>query len=272
MKTQHIIYIILAVLIIVSLFLPVSKEMEISHPTNSFYEAVNSLPEGSRVLLGTDFDASSRAEMVPQLKIIIRHLFKRNLKIIALSMWDQGPMFADRILREIGDELGKEYGLDYVNLGYAAGVHSMVRLLKDDIRAVYKKDFAGNDVEDMVILDGLTGVGEMPILVEISDTPVGARTYIEQIQSFNKEFRIICGLTATAVPPITPYIQSEQIEGYIIGLKGASEYEYLLDEVGLGRRAMNAQSIGQLTILLLIVVGNIFDLFRRRRGRSGKLR
>lgn len=264
MSSQHIIYIILASLIIVALFLPVSDEVEVSSSTQSFYEAINSLPEGSPVLLGTDFDASSRAENIPQLKIVVKHLMSRNLRIIALSMWDQGPMFADRILWESGEEMGKEYGVDYVNLGYAAGVQSMVRLLKDDIKAVYKKDFSGNRVEDMEILEGIDGASDIPLLVEISDRPGGVRVYIEQIQSFDKDFKIVCGLTATSVPPLMPYIQSRQIGGYIIGLKGASEYEYLLSEVGLGRRAMNAQSLGQLAILLMIITGNILVWIRSR--------
>jgi hypothetical protein len=265
MKAQHFVYIILGAVLIVGLFLPVDKDVDVSEPTSEFFKSVGSLPDYSMVLLATDFDANSRAEMVPQLQIVTEHLMERNLRIIAISMWDQGPMFADRILKNTGKEMDKTYGVDYVNLGYAAGVHSMVRLLKDDIRAVYKKDFSGNAVNDMEILEGIEGATDIPMMIVISDRPSSAKTYIEQIQSFKKDYRIVCGLTATTVPPLTPYIQSGQIEGYIIGLKGASEYEFLMEEVGLGRRAMSAQSIGQITIIILIIAGNLFAIIRKGR-------
>lgn len=264
MREHHIVFLVFGISVLIALFVPTGVK-EASRQTVVVYDAIEELPEGSVVLLGADFDAHNRAEMVPQLEVLVEHLMRRRLRVIAVSMWDQGPMFAERVLRRVGDEHGLEYGIDYVNLGYAAGAQSMVRLLKDDIRAVYKTDFSGNETLNMPVLAGLEGAKDVDLMVDISDNPSGPTTYLEQIQSFHKGFRMVCGLTASAVPPIMPYVESGQIEGYIIGLKGASEYEGLIGVRGLGTVAMTAQSVGQVAILVLILVGNIFFLMERRR-------
>jgi len=263
MKTHHVIFIAFGIIVIVAMFIP-SSGKEASDKTMAVYNAIEKLPSGSTILLGADFEAANRAEMVPQMEALVRHIMRRHLKIISISMWDQGPMFAERILRKIGDEEGLTYGIDYVNLGYAAGAQSMVRLLKDDIKAVYKTDFSGNKTDDMPVLKDIVGAGDVSLMVDLSDSPSGPTTYLEQIQSFKKDFRLVCGLTAASVPPIMPYVESGQIEGYIIGLKGASEYEGLIGKKGLGTISLSAQSVGQAMILILILIGNLAFLWIRK--------
>ncbi|MGQ9705594.1 MAG: hypothetical protein ACUVWP_01140 [bacterium] len=268
MRAHYIIFIIFGLVVIIAMFIPGSSKKS-SDMTMAVYNAIEGLPEGSIVLVGADFDAANRAEMVPQMEALVRHIMKRHLKIIAISMWDQSPMFAERILRKIGDEEGLKYGIDYVNLGYAAGAQSMVHLLKDDVSAVFKTDFSGNRTVEMPIMRDIKGAGDVPLMVDISDNPSGPTTYLEQIKSFNRDFRLVCSLTASAVPPIMPYVESGQIEGYIIGLKGASEYEGLIGKRGLGTISLSAQSVGQALILVFIVIGNLaFFWMRRVKGKE----
>jgi len=270
MKAHHIIFIVFGVIVLLAMFIP-SSGKKASDKTMAVYNAIDKLPGGSIVLIGADFEAANRAEMVPQMEALVRHIMSRHLKIISISMWDQGPMFAERILRKIGAEEGLTYGVDYVNLGYAAGAQSMVRLLKDDIKAVYKTDFSGNKTGDLPILKYVNGAGDVSLMVDISDNPSGPTTYLEQIQSFKKGFRLVCGLTAASVPPIMPYVESGQIEGYIIGLKGASEYEGLIGKKGLGTISLSAQSVGQTLILVFILIGNLAFLLTKRIKNKGGL-
>ena len=61
-----------------------------------------------------------------------------------------------------------------------------------------------------------------------------------------------------------PYINSKQLSGLVAGLRGAAEYEKLLDIVGSGTAGMGAQSFAAVYFLALLVVANIGFLGQAR--------
>lgn len=71
---------------------------------------------------------------------------------------------------------------------------------------------------------------------------------------------IATAIVAVNVPNMTPYVQSGQITGMIPSMKGAAGYESLMGISGLGIRGMDAQSISHITILGLVILGNIVYL------------
>ena len=49
-------------------------------------------------------------------------------------------------------------------------------------------------------------------------------------------------------------------------MKGAAEYERLIDTVGDARRGMDAQSLVHLIVALLVILGNVALFVARRAG------
>ena len=70
---------------------------------------------------------------------------------------------------------------------------------------------------------------------------------------------LIMPLVSTAVmaPEQYPFLDSGQLSGMLTGMKGAAEYEQLIEAPGLGMPAMAGQSAAHLYIFLLIVLGNL---------------
>ncbi len=64
------------------------------------------------------------------------------------------------------------------------------------------------------------------------------------------------------------YLQSGQIFGLIGGLRGAAEYEELVNHPGKAVRGMFVQSIAHLLIVAFIILGNVTYIIERRRGRK----
>jgi hypothetical protein len=58
-------------------------------------------------------------------------------------------------------------------------------------------------------------------------------------------------------PEAFPYLDSHQISGMAIGIKGAGDYEKLLGMKSTGTQISSAMSLVYALIILLIVVGNI---------------
>jgi len=64
-----------------------------------------------------------------------------------------------------------------------------------------------------------------------------------------------------------PYLQSRQIFGLIPGMKGAAEYEMLVERRGQGSRGMPYQMSTHLVILVFMVITNIAYVAQRRARR-----
>jgi tetrahydromethanopterin S-methyltransferase subunit D len=60
-------------------------------------------------------------------------------------------------------------------------------------------------------------------------------------------------------------LSSGQLTGLLGGLKGAAEYETLVDRKGRGLKGMDSQSIVHLLLVGFIVLGNVILLYQRRK-------
>jgi hypothetical protein len=62
-----------------------------------------------------------------------------------------------------------------------------------------------------------------------------------------------------------PYIQSGQLVGLLAGMKGAGEYEQLIEKPGLGLAGMAAQSSVHVAVIVFIILANVFYFIDRRK-------
>ena len=73
-----------------------------------------------------------------------------------------------------------------------------------------------------------------------------------------------------SVPRFYPLLNTGQIHGLLGGLRGAAEYETLINMSGKASAGMDAQSATHFLIIVLIVVCNVFYfLSGQARERSG---
>jgi hypothetical protein len=73
------------------------------------------------------------------------------------------------------------------------------------------------------------------------------------------------GVTAVTAPEMYPYIQSGQLVGLLAGMKGAGEYEQIVNRPGLGVAGMVAQSSVHLMVVAFIAFANIVYFLEKRR-------
>src|SRR5688572_7050185 len=107
------IFLLVALLVLIPLMRPLRLPLAVSGPARNFYQAIEDVPPGSIVVLSGDYDPASAPDRVPMTKSAVRHLFRKNVRILALRLWEGGPPLGGRILHDVGDELGKTYGVDY---------------------------------------------------------------------------------------------------------------------------------------------------------------
>ena len=259
------VFLLVAVAVLIPLILPLKVPMQVSDSTRAYYDHIEALPEGSKVLLSCDYDPGSKAELYPMTEATIRHLFRRNLRVVVFSLWPAGPPMAELALENVIAERGndKQYGIDYVDLGFKEGREAVMVEMGRSIREAFPVDYHGTNIAELPLMNEVERYSSFPLLVNLSVGYPGTKEYVQYAQSrFN--LTMISGAGAVSVPEYSPYLQSGQISGMLMGISGCAEYEQLLEMPGLALVFMNAQSVGHVLIIVLIIIGNVLYFMIRR--------
>ncbi len=263
---RRIIYLLLAIVVILPLIIKPRISVRVSEPVRNAFNAVDRLAPGSVVMISIDFDPSSAPEVQPMLIAILRHCFQKDLKVILTGQLALGLPLGEIALNQVAPEYQKNYGEDYVNIGYRPGSTAMMVGIGREIRDFFKTDYRGVPLDSFEFMRSVHNYRDIALLVTLAHGPV-ADAWIQYAGARFKQ-KIIVGCTGVNAPGMFQYYSAHQIEGIIGGLQGASEYEALVAKPGSATLGMPAQSAAHALLILLLIIGNIGFLISRRKRRS----
>lgn len=261
---RRLIYLIVLICATVPLLVGARVELSVSPPVRGLYDAVDELPPGSYVYLAADYDPGSLPEMYPMNIAFVEHMFSKDIKIIAASLWAPGPPLSQRVFDDIAPRYGKVYGEDYVNLGFKEGREAVMVSIAEDLRATFPEDYFGTPYDEIPMLEGIGNLTDMSLIVNVSAGYPGIKEWVQQVAT-RYGVPVGGGVTAVSGPEMYPYIQSGQLVGLLAGMKGAGEYEQILNKPGLGLAGMAAQSSVHVAVIVFIVLANVFYFIERRK-------
>jgi hypothetical protein len=260
------VFLLIGLSVILPMFLPITFPERITAQTQAVFDAMEAVPEGSAIMIPFEIWPSTLPETEPIATAAVRHAFRRNLKIIALSnVGAGGPSIAERVLRKEGDAAGKTYGVDYVNLGYKANYLAVLSGMGTSIRSIYPTDHSGTPLEQLPIMDKVDRYADIAFVFAIADN--ATLDYWVSISGAQFGAKIGAGVTAVMAPKMFAYIDAGQMVGLLGGMKGGAEYEKLLGLPDKSTRGMGAQSLIHLIIIAFIVLGNLGYFLSRRNVR-----
>lgn len=247
--------------ILIRLYLPI----ESSKNSELVYELVESTPDSSLILLSFDYDPSARPEIHPQATAVIRHALRKKQKIVAMALWPMGVKMCEQIFDTLEEEgLPVEYGKDWINMGYKAGGAISLKAIGKDFRKVFPQDTNGTLVNNIEMLKGVNKLSDFAYVMSFSAGAPGIKEWV-QIGHDMYEVPVSGGVTAVSAPSIMPYVnEQKQLIGLLGGMKGAAEYEVLINHPGSGYSGMDAQSIAHLIIIILILIGNYNYFYNKK--------
>jgi len=261
---RRLIYLVVLVCAVVPLVIGARVTLSVSPPVRGLFDAVEELPPGSYVYLAADYDPGSLPELYPMNIAFVEHLFSKDIKIIAASLWAPGPPLSQRVFDDIAPRYGKVYGRDYVNLGFKEGREAVMVSVAEDLRRTFPEDYLGTPYGEIPMLEGIDNLTDVSLIVNVSAGYPGIKEWVQQIAT-RFDVPIGGGVTAVSGPEMYPYIQSGQLVGLLAGMKGAGEYEQLLGKPGLGLAGMAAQSSVHVAVIVFIVLANVFYFIERRK-------
>lgn len=268
--TRRVIYALVAAAVIFPYIQAIPIPFTPSEEVVDVYNRIDALEPGSHVLLAFDFDPSSRPELHPMAMALLRHCFKKDVIPVVMTHWPAGVNLAKEICtsaaKDAKQRWGKERasGRDYVLLGFRPGGTDLVLMMGENLKRAFAKDYYGQPTEGMKALDGVDKLKDFDFFIDIA-----AGGTVEMWIAYGTDRHNVpmaAGVTAVMGPDMYPFMDSKQIVGMLGGLRGAADYEKLLDWDDSGTRGMQAQSITHLLIISLIVLANVRYFLRRRKG------
>ena len=267
---RRIIFLIIALVVLVPLMYPLSMPIRATATTQQVYDAVESLPPGSKILLSCEYSPSTKPEIHPMVVSFLRHCFRNEHKIYITCLWPDGQFMAEEALEEVAEkEFDVTYGEDYVLLGFRPGNEAVVKGIVSDLRKLYTIDARGNKVTDIPMMEGINRFEDFDFLFSGSAGYPGSIEWVQYAVD-PTNIPMSTGTTSIQVNEIMPYVQAGQVQGILAGMPGAAEYEKLIDHPGIGTSGMDAQSVAHLVIVLFIVLGNLGYFIERNRKKRNK--
>lgn len=263
-------YIVLLVVVSLPILRPWGLPIGIGRESRAFYDTVRNLPEGGTVVIDVEYRTDSVVEMNPMLIMVFRQAVQKGIKAIVWAGVDEGANLAYAVLTPLAQELGAEYGKDWVNLGFKPISDATLQKMVDDFpEAVAYSDINGTPLEKLPIMDGFTSITQADLIVCLSNVTPSPAMSTARMVTIPTGTRLVVGCGSVAVPNEMPFFQSGQYSGLLCGLRGVAEYELLMEQPGTAIMGMDSQSAAHMLVILLIVLGNLgYFLDKRKAGRT----
>jgi hypothetical protein len=257
------------------------------------YDLINeTVVEGAPVLVAFDYDPSYLGELHLQAEVLLHHLAQSQARIMAISLTPEGAGLAQQLFDKIFDppeddvsapRYDYEAGQDYVNLGYLPGEAVGIRSLEFLPQKFRGEAFDGRELKDASVFGGDTNfaLNKVSLIVVLTGDANDLRWWVEQTTALEKDqemdLPLVAGVSAAIEPLVRPYydmdVASRQIDGLVVGLAGAVDYERELKwEDGPAHIRLSGQLVGQVAVLALILIGMlIYGVSRRGDSAHGGL-
>lgn len=275
---RRVIYLILAIVVILPLVFPSTQKVRVMTPVRKLFNAVEMIPDEKILIIDFDYDPQTQPELEPMAIALLRHAFKRRIKMAALSLYVQPLGLAKLAMDQVIEEFNSEatttadsiiYGKDYVFLGWQPPPIIPLLGMGISISDVYKTDYYGYKTDSLPMMKNVKNFNDVGLLISIS----GASAPLWWITYSQTKYGVAvgAGVTAVSASDFYAYFQTGQFSGLMIGMKGGAEYEELIEtELKIQQRRKASEALGSLTaahitIIIFIIIGNVGYFVRRRK-------
>jgi len=268
MKSIHprqIIFALVFIVTIIPIIFPLHLPLIISQTTLQYYNTVQKLKSGDTVIFVWNQGTAQFGEMGPPGIAQLQQLMDiPGVKIVVISTGAESPgLFESNLFPSI-DTKGKEYGKDWVNLGYIPGGETAIAALATDTWSLVKVDWKGTPITQLPVMDGFHSGADIALIV--GNQPSSGEEWQRQFQNKFKT-PIVWACVSAGYTTALMFVSSGQLSGILNSLRGGAELEILINKPARGVSAMDAMSNLHILVLAIIVASNII-YFTQKGGKK----
>ncbi len=273
---RRIIFLLIGLAVLIPIIVGYTTSIPTSPLVQDLFDELESLPQGSKVLMSFDYGPSTAPENQPMANAFTRHAFEKGHRVYLMALWPTGARQSEQLIEEIisVEFPGKQYGEDWIHLGYKAGNQGLINTLLSDFKAMYTTDIEGDGIDGFPMMEGIESLRNFDLILGLGSGFPGTKEWI-QFAGDPGDIPVGGGTTAVMAPLLFPYYPKQMV-GFLGGLQGAAEYEYALVEhypeyserTRLASESMGPQATAHLVIVAFIIVGNITYFIKRGRRKK----
>jgi len=268
MKQTHLIWAILVIIVLIPLVRPLGLPIGPSPEGEAGYQFIDNLPGGSIAIMILEIAPSSEGELWPMALAVARHHLMKGHKVITATFVPDGIMYAEMIRKIAESEFGVKYGEDYLLLPYRAGQESALAAMAQDIRAAYTKDQYGRPLSKFPLWKKVQKIEDIALVS--CYTAGDDHLWLARHVWGKHKVPCLSGNIALSTPEAIVYWKNGQLVGLISGVKGAAFYEQKIGKPGMATQSMDAQSMGHMYLLTLMIAGNVVFWMQKRKSDDKK--
>ena len=258
-------FLIVAVTVVLAILFPVKMTIAPTPASRGIFNFIQDLKPGDTILMSFDYGPSTAPECDPMAVSMLQQCFSRGIRVISMALFaPESVPFMRTDMRKLADEYHKQYGIDYVMLGYQVGGIIVIKSLGSGFANAFPTDVNGRAMATLPLMQQVTGYKDVAGVMSISAGDPGIKFWV-QVMSAEYKRPVGGGVTAVYFPEMQPYLTSHQMMGMLGGLRGAAEYETLVGIPGGAIQGMFAQTVMHILMTLFIVISNILYFAQRRR-------
>jgi len=237
-KSRLLLFLLLLVATTVPLFLPFPVPNKPVPASMDLFASLMGVPNGSTVIVQSDWTTSTRGESGGEMEAILRILMRKDCKLAIYSAADpQAPEVAKNTLISLNDERKAkgqriyERWNDYVIVGYFPNAEGANNAMAADLRKAWsaKKDVSPEGTYQSVfnspVLKDIHALNDVPLALIVTASN-SFNIFIERIYG---KVPIAAAVTGVMGPESQVYYASGQIKGLSSGLKGVYDLETMME-------------------------------------------
>ena len=256
---ERYIHLVLFLSVVIPLLNPLGFPIATTEITKKYYDAVEAIEPGTYVMVGWDANTATEMEIGLSSRTVLKHLFTKDAKLVIFGTSIDGPMLWHRTLDDIGVTAQYEagYGTQYVYLGYLAGAETSVAALATNIAETTNSvDYYGTSFDELPLMSEVNSAEDFEIVIAANEV-AGTATYWMNQWAVPYDLPLYVNPLAGVATGYWQNIEAGQIDAMLVGAKGAAEYELLSRSPGQAIASMDAQTLGHLTLVALVILANI---------------
>ena len=244
-------------------------------PSRDFYQTINhinGLQPDALALVAIDYGAASRAELDPQAKAVLSHLFQNKQRIVTMSFVPEGGQLAQDLLVSRNPANSQftypyAYGETHINLGFQAGGEAALRKLSQIPLSGLPVDFRDQQpAANWPITKNWKTLDDAALIVIFSDDGAQVVRWIEQVGTRPDQSTrtLLAGVSKSSESFLMPYYESRQLKGLLAGTHGAAEYEGFLLQPASAAATLDGISYVVIVLVVVIVLSMLATAMKRR--------
>lgn len=277
---RRVIFLAMALAILIPLLLPIRLPMGIQRVTRNLFNAVDAIdPARQCLMISTDYTPQTEPENHPMTKALLRHGFARRVPVLVNALYVEGAPLIDQAITEVMADFNARatsredsilYGRDVVYLGWQPPPIVPILAMGESISGIYPDDYYGNRTDSLEVMQRVLNYDQVGLVVAI--TPLASPLWYVQFAQTKYGVKVGAGCTAVCAPDFYPYCATGQLSGMMAGMKGAAEYEELVEQkYATGGRlkateGMASQSAAHVLIMVFVILGNVAYFALRRKS------